>query len=143
MSVTALGAGPRLCALLGSLAEIATAGVAAAMPTLITAIRGPFKAPPLVVGQWSASLPRAAFASQAPPSCGDPMDFGSRRASFARVCPKAWPRRFRFVSGAGVPIHSGGGPVMGSRGPLVAVSRTPLTDWSIGDRSSDRLTERQ
>src|SRR6186997_609780 len=73
-SDTALRTGPRTWALLGSLAEIATAGAAAATPTLITAIRGAFKGPPLVACQWSASLPRAAFASQAPPSYGRPMD---------------------------------------------------------------------
>src|SRR5919204_4121404 len=73
-SVTTPRAAFGLCALLGSLAEIATAGAAAATPTLITAIRGAFNGPPHVAGQLSASLPRAAFASQAPPSCGDPMD---------------------------------------------------------------------
>src|SRR5919198_2967350 len=43
------------CALLGSLAEIATAGAAAATPTLITAIRGAFNGPPHVAVQLSAS----------------------------------------------------------------------------------------
>src|SRR5213595_450374 len=52
-SVTAPAAGPRLLAPLGSLAEIATAGAAAAMPTLITAIRGALNGPPHVVGQMS------------------------------------------------------------------------------------------
>jgi hypothetical protein len=40
---------------LGVFAEIATAGTAAAMPTLITAIRGALKAPPHVELQLSAS----------------------------------------------------------------------------------------
>ena len=57
------GAGSIACPSFGAIAEIATAGTAAAMPTLITAIRGAFNGPPHVVGQWSASLPRAAFAS--------------------------------------------------------------------------------
>ena len=81
------------------------------------------------------------FASQAPPSYGSPMDFQHERDWIRARSPKG-VAAFVCVTCPANRASSCAGRGLGSLG-VAADSRTPLTDWSIGEPSSVGLTMRQ
>ena len=88
-----------------SIAELATAGAAAAMPTLITAIRGALNGPPHVVGQWSASLPRVSVRQSVTSLRVGPVP-GPLAEQWGRK-PRRRRARRRCRSLACIPVRSG------------------------------------